>query len=163
MLETDQSSSDTDADWRKIESQSPFLRIMALGKAKHVMSQYIYQDIEGLDTKLLFGVYQRKVLGAEEQPAKEPVQILERIIESKQIANQIVKQNPNRQIPVLDTTGRLPNFENMNDVPETKNVQDQVYDPYKKNDPTLNPQDKSYLAKFYYRAGGSKFTTTNWD
>ena len=68
MLETDQSSSDTDGDWRKIESQSPFLRLLALGKAKHVMNQYSNQDIDGLDLKLLFGVYQRKVLGIEEQP-----------------------------------------------------------------------------------------------
>ena len=69
MLETDQSSSDTDADWRKMESKNPFLRLMALGKAKHVMNQYLLQDLDGLDTKLLFGVYQNKVLGAEEQPS----------------------------------------------------------------------------------------------
>jgi len=66
MLDTEESSSDEDADWSKLESKNPYLRLMALGKAKAVMNQYLLQDIDGLDVKLLFGVYQRKVLGYEE-------------------------------------------------------------------------------------------------
>ena len=38
MLDTEESSSDTDADWRKLESKNPFLRLLALGKAKDTMS-----------------------------------------------------------------------------------------------------------------------------
>ena len=57
MLDTEQSSSDTDNDWRKLETKNPYLRLMALGKAKRTMSQYLLQDIDGLDVKLLFGVY----------------------------------------------------------------------------------------------------------
>lgn len=57
MLDTEESSSDTDADWRKLESKNSFLRLMALGKARTTMNQYLLQDIDGLDVKLLFGVY----------------------------------------------------------------------------------------------------------
>lgn len=38
MLDTEESSSDEDADWNKLESRNPFLRLMALGKAKTVMN-----------------------------------------------------------------------------------------------------------------------------
>lgn len=57
MLDTEESSSDEEADWRKMESANAYLRLMALGKAKAVMNQYLLQDIDGLDVKLLFGVY----------------------------------------------------------------------------------------------------------
>ena len=82
MLDTEESSSDTDADWSKLESKNPFLRLMALGKARNTMTQYLLQDIDGLDVKLLFGVYQRKVLGYEERTEETP-DILDRIIGSK--------------------------------------------------------------------------------
>ena len=67
MLDTEESSSDEDANWSVLESKNAFLRLMALGKAKTVMNQYLLQDIDGLDVKLLFGIYQRKVLGYEER------------------------------------------------------------------------------------------------
>ena len=57
MLDTEESSSDTDADWSKLESSNPFLRLLALGKANNTMAQYLLQDIDGLDVKLLFGLY----------------------------------------------------------------------------------------------------------
>lgn len=38
MLDTEESSSDEDADWTKMESTNPYLRLMALGKAKAVMN-----------------------------------------------------------------------------------------------------------------------------
>ncbi len=38
MLDTEESSSDEDADWQKLESKNPFLRLMALGRAKNTMS-----------------------------------------------------------------------------------------------------------------------------
>ena len=38
MLDTEESSSDTDADWRKLESKNAFLRLMALGKARTTMN-----------------------------------------------------------------------------------------------------------------------------
>ena len=38
MLDTQASSSDTDADWRKLESSNPYLRLMALAKARKAMS-----------------------------------------------------------------------------------------------------------------------------
>jgi len=31
------------------------------------MNQFLLQDIDGLDVKLLFGVYEKKVLAAEER------------------------------------------------------------------------------------------------
>lgn len=84
MLDTEESSSDTDADWRKLESKNSFLRLLALGKAKDTMSQYLLQDIDGLDIKLLFGIFQRKVIGAEE--LKEEISdILDKIIDAKKI------------------------------------------------------------------------------
>ena len=85
MLETEASSSDTDADWKKLESKNSFLRLLALGKARNTMTQYLDQDIDGLDVKLLFGVYQRKVLGYEEK-IKEIPDPLDRILEAKKIA-----------------------------------------------------------------------------
>lgn len=83
MLDTEQSSSDTDNDWRKLETKNPYLRLMALGKAKRTMSQYLLQDIDGLDVKLLFGIYDRKVLAAEERT--EDHDILDKIINAKRI------------------------------------------------------------------------------
>ena len=41
MLDTEESSSDTDADWSKLESKNPFLRLLALGKARDTMTQYL--------------------------------------------------------------------------------------------------------------------------
>ena len=41
MLDTEMSSSDTDADWSKLESKNPYLKLMALSKAKQTMSQYL--------------------------------------------------------------------------------------------------------------------------
>ena len=41
MLDTEESSSDEDADWVKLESKNPYLRLMTLGKAKTVMNQYL--------------------------------------------------------------------------------------------------------------------------
>jgi len=37
MLDTEESSSESDADWSKLESKNPFLRLMALGRAKNTM------------------------------------------------------------------------------------------------------------------------------
>ena len=66
MLETDISSSDSDAEFRKLESKSAFLRLITLGKHKNTLLQYLKQEIDGLDVRLLFGVYQNKVFGFEE-------------------------------------------------------------------------------------------------
>lgn len=41
MLDTEESSSDSDADWSKLESKNPFLKILALGKARNTMNQYL--------------------------------------------------------------------------------------------------------------------------
>lgn len=85
MLDTEESSSDTDADWRKLESKNAFLRLMALGKARNTMNQFLLQDIDGLDVKLLFGIYQKKVLGYEERLEEQP-EILDKILAAKKIA-----------------------------------------------------------------------------
>ena len=85
MLDTEVSSSDTDADWSKLESKNPFLRLLALGKARNTMTQYLLQDIDGLDVKLLFGIYQRKVLGYEECNNDE-AEVLDRIHAAKKQA-----------------------------------------------------------------------------
>ena len=85
MLDTEESSSDEDADWNKLESSNPFLRLMALGKAKAVMNQYLLQDIDGLDVKLLFGCYQRKVMGFEER-IELTEDVLEKILVAKKAA-----------------------------------------------------------------------------
>jgi len=51
---------------------------MAISRSKALLEQYLLQDIDGIDIKLLFGVYQRRVLGLEEMlPEKLP--LLERI------------------------------------------------------------------------------------
>ena len=99
MLETEESSSDTDADWKKLESKNPFLKLMALSRARNTMSQYLNQDIDGLDVKLLFGIYQKKVLGYEERVEEVP-DILEKIILAKKIARQIYKQKPSSEVQV---------------------------------------------------------------
>ena len=101
MLDTEESSSDTDADWRKLESKNPYLRLLALGKAKDTMSQYLLQDIDGLDVKLLFGIYQRKVHGAEEIKDITP-DILDKIIDAKRIGRQRMKGiSKEEQLPAL--------------------------------------------------------------
>ena len=91
MLDTEQSSSDTDADWKKLDSKNPYLRLLALGKAKNAMGQFLLQDIDGLDCKLLFGIFQRKVIGYEEKILEIP-DPLDRILEAKKIAWQKYKQ-----------------------------------------------------------------------
>ena len=68
MLDTEESSDATDEDYSKLASSNPYLRLMALSKAKRVLNQYILQDIDGCDTKLLSGLYQRRVFGYEELP-----------------------------------------------------------------------------------------------
>ena len=68
MLETDISSSDSDVEFRKLESKSTFLRLVALGKHKNTLNQYLKQEVDGLDVRLLFGVYKNKVFGFEETP-----------------------------------------------------------------------------------------------
>ena len=93
MLDTEESSSATDEDYSKLASSNPYLRLMALSKAKRVLNQFILQDIDGCDTKLLSGLYQRKVYGYEELPAENPF-ILDKITEARKIANQMAKQMP---------------------------------------------------------------------
>ena len=101
MLDTEESSSDEDADWVKLESKNPYLRLMTLGKAKTVMNQYLMQDIDGLDVKLLFGVYQRKVIGYEEKP-QNFANILDKIITAKKQARQLVQMVPEPKQPEKD-------------------------------------------------------------
>jgi len=100
MLDTEESSSDEDADWSVLESKNAFLRLMALGKAKTVMNQYLLQDIDGLDVKLLFGIYQRKVLGYEER-TETYNDILEKILTSKKHARQLAVFVPPPDLPTL--------------------------------------------------------------
>ena len=95
MLDTEESSSATDEEFRKLQSSNPYLRLLAISKAKQVLNQYILQDIDGCDTKLLSGLYQRKVLGYEEVPEEQPY-ILDKILGAKQVAQQMAKQIPNR-------------------------------------------------------------------
>ena len=90
MLDTEASSSATDEEFRKLQSSNPYLRLLALSKAKQVLNQYILQDIDGCDTKLLSGLYQRKVLGYEEIPEEQPY-ILDKILGAKQVAQQMAK------------------------------------------------------------------------
>ena len=85
MLDTEESSSATDQEFKKLRSSNPYLKLMALSKAKSVLSKYLLQDIDGCDTKLLSGFYQRRVISHEEQDDKQP-QILERIQNAKQVA-----------------------------------------------------------------------------
>ena len=87
------------------------------------------------------------------------MEILDRIIESKQIASAIVRSNPNRLLP-FDPTAK---DESQNIIPDNSKLSEQVYDPFAKNDPTLDPNSKSYLARYHYQAGGSKPTLTKWD
>ena len=41
MLDTEESSDATDEDYSKLASSNPYLRLMALSKAKRVLNQYI--------------------------------------------------------------------------------------------------------------------------
>ena len=93
MLDTEESSDATDEDYSKLASSNPYLRLMALSKAKRVLNQYILQDIDGCDTKLLSGLYQRRVFGYEELPEEQPF-ILDKISEAKQVASQMAKKMP---------------------------------------------------------------------
>ena len=66
MLDTEDSSSATDQEFKKLRSSNPYLKLMALSKAKNVLNKYLLQDIDGCDTKLLSGFYQRRVISHEE-------------------------------------------------------------------------------------------------
>ena len=44
---------------------------MVLGKLKRTLHQYLKQDVDGLDARLLFGVFQKKVLGFDELPDEQ--------------------------------------------------------------------------------------------
>ena len=134
MLDTEESSSDTDADWRKLESKNPFLRLLALGKAKDTMSQYLLQDIDGLDVKLLFGIYQRKVHGSEEFMDEIP-DILDKIIAAKKIGRQRMK-GMKEDLPEL--------------LPEVDPDQDEPL-PIKKVEARKKRGKKGYLHNFYIK------------
>ena len=148
MLDTEESSSDTDADWSKLESKNPFLRLMALGKARDTMTQYLLQDIDGLDVKLLFGIYQRKVLGYEER-TEEPPDILDRIIGSKKQAKQLMMQKQEERLDELN--GKLRGGNEDSEQPEDFSQTAIEQDKFAKNDPRLKVADKSYLAQFYIK------------
>lgn len=135
MLDTEESSSDTDADWRKLESKNPFLRLLALGKAKDTMSQYLLQDIDGMDVKLLFGIYQRKVHGAEEFIDEIP-DILDKIIAAKKIGRQRMK-GMKEDLPAL--------------LPEVDPDQEKSPLEVKKVDARKKRGKKGYLHNFYIK------------
>ena len=147
MLDTEESSSDTDADWRKLESKNPYLRLMALGKAKNSMGQYLNQDIDGLDVKLLFGVYQRKVLGYEER-VEEITDILDKIMFSKRMARQLYQLDPNKVevLPNVELEAPSPQDDPIPPIEEAPKK-----DKFAKNDASLKAKDKSYLAQFYIK------------
>ena len=153
MLDTEGSSSDTDADWRKLESKNPYLRLMALGKTKNTMNQYLLQDIDGLDVKLLFGVYQRKVLGYEERIEVIP-DILDKILDAKKQAKQLFAA---KNIENQDKAGEALADEKGNVVEdigvpkieiEKLDKSQAAVDKFAKNDPSLKPKEKEYLAQF---------------
>ena len=153
MLDTEGSSSDTDADWRKLESKNPYLRLMALGKTKNTMNQYLLQDIDGLDVKLLFGVYQRKVLGYEERIEVIP-DILDKILDAKKQAKQLFAA---KNIENQDKAGEALADEKVNVVEEIGAPKIEIekldksqaaVDKFAKNDPSLKPKEKEYLAQF---------------
>ena len=135
MLDTEESSSDTDADWRKLESKNPFLRLLALGKAKDTMSQYLLQDIDGMDVKLLFGVYQRKVVGAEEVKDEIP-DILDKILSAKKIGRQRMK-GQKEELPAL--------------LPEVNPDLDMIEMEVKKVEARKKRGKKGYLHNFYIK------------
>mmetsp|Transcript_42803 Transcript_42803/g.56555 ORF Transcript_42803/g.56555 Transcript_42803/m.56555 type:complete len:145 (+) Transcript_42803:1722-2156(+) len=142
MLDTEESSSDEDANWAKMESKNPYLRLMALGKAKTVMNQYLLQDIDGLDVKLLFGCYQRKVLGFEER-SEHIDDVLEKILVAKKQARQLAALIPDKTpLPPLD-----------NEAPKTEAPPTKLdlIDKYARNADGLNVAEKSYLAQFYIK------------
>ena len=62
MIVTDASSSDSEADLAKIESKNGFLRMLAMSRLKHEMSQYMMEQLDDVDARLLHGVYQAKVM-----------------------------------------------------------------------------------------------------
>lgn len=57
LVLTDASSSDSDADLAKIESNNGYMRLLAMSRMKHEVRQYIGETIDDTDGRLLHGVY----------------------------------------------------------------------------------------------------------
>lgn len=66
IIATDDSPSDSDADMAKLQSKNPFLRLMAMSKLKHIVNQFLQEEINEVDSRLLHGIYQDEVLTQKE-------------------------------------------------------------------------------------------------
>lgn len=57
LVLTDASSTDSDADIKKLESGNKFLKLLALSKVRHEANLFLEDDINDTDSRLLHGVY----------------------------------------------------------------------------------------------------------
>jgi len=115
------------------------------------------QDIDGLDVKLLFGIYQKKVLGYEERVEEVP-DILEKIILAKKIARQIYKQKPGSEVQVDEEE---PNDKETPYESPIEEIEKPKLEKHAKNSPRLQVAEKSYLAQFYIKPSYNVNNTTS--
>lgn len=69
---------------------------MAIGKAKRVIDTFLKQEVDGLDVKLMFGLFQRKVIAYDER-AEDFRDFEEKMVSAKKWARKKVKKtNPEK-------------------------------------------------------------------
>ena len=90
MIVTEASSSDSEHDLSKLESKNAFLRLLAMSRLKHEVGQYFMDPLDEIDSRLLHGVYQEKVLTRKEIK-QEHTFIIDKISGAKEVAKEHVK------------------------------------------------------------------------
>ena len=88
---TDASSTDSDADIKKLESGNKFLKLLALSKVKHEANLFLKDDINDTDSRLLHGVYQDRVLTSKEVK-HEPAFVFDRLRLAKDEARELARK-----------------------------------------------------------------------
>ena len=91
MIVTEASSSDSEYDLSKLESKNAFLKLLAMSRLKHEVGQYFMDPLDEVDSRLLHGVYQDKVLTRKEIK-QEHTFIIDKIVGSKEIAKEVSKK-----------------------------------------------------------------------
>ena len=90
MIVTEASSSDSEHDLSKLESKNAFLRLLAMSRLKHEVGQYFMDPLDEIDSRLLHGVYQEKVL-TKKEIKQEHTFIIDKISGAKEVAKEHVK------------------------------------------------------------------------
>lgn len=98
MVLTEASSSDSDADMMKLESSNGFMKLLAMSRLRHGVEQYLGEEVDEVDSRLLHGVYQKKVL-TQKEIKQEPVFIIDKINTYKTIAKDESKKKKKQPPP----------------------------------------------------------------